>query len=126
MNKFFSACAFVLALGLFFAGRGEAGVDSIINEGKKGGRCIAGNCSNGYGTFEHSKEVKYRGYFTNGEKNGVGVSIRKDGMQVLQVWRKGALVYAEKKITPQKSNDALMSGYTPGEYDTRSSSAAGQ
>jgi hypothetical protein len=42
------------------------------NSWAKGGKCLAGNCENGQGTFEYADGMKYVGDWRNGKEHGQG------------------------------------------------------
>jgi hypothetical protein len=64
-------------------------------------QCIAGNCSNGQGTFLYPSGAKYIGDFKNGIVEGVGVCYYTDGSKYSGEWKarfpdgKGTKTYAD-------------------------------
>ena len=51
------------------------------------GRCISGNCKNGYGTYTYASGSKYIGEFKDGKQHGQATYPLADGTVYKDLWR---------------------------------------
>lgn len=51
------------------------------------GKCITGDCENGYGVFIYPNKNKYIGEYKNGLKNGFGIEVDPKGNYVYGNWK---------------------------------------
>jgi len=90
---------------------------NLLSQTYRGGSCLSGNCSNGYGTFAYESGEVYVGNFSQNKRNGYGEYTFKNGAVYKGNWKNDLKedkngVYISKTIhyTGSFEND-YISGY---------------